>query len=93
MIPFLTETPLPTPYEYTDYVNQLHVMTTQVMVPIQIHNFHCEANLMVKNDYLNPQIEILLGQTFLDQVRPYQITEHGLHLTCNQQSYFIPYDK
>ena len=46
--------------------------------------------LLIENKGFNDTLEIMLGTTFLESVKPYQITSYGLKITFNNRMIYIP---
>lgn len=78
------------PHQYTNFNGELHEIEEAVETIIKFGEEKIPIRLLIENKSENDTLEIMLGLTFLENVKPYQITSYGLKITYNEKLIYIP---
>ena len=76
------------PYQYTNFNGELHMINEAIETLVKFGQEVIPIRLL--NEYENDTLEIMLGLTFLEKVKPYNITPYGLKITYNDNLIYIP---
>lgn len=87
---YLQKYPLEEPHQYTNFNGELHEINEAVETIIKFGEEKIPLRLLIGNEDENDSLEIMLGLTFLENVKPYQITSYGLKITYNGKMIYIP---
>ncbi|XP_055810831.1 uncharacterized protein LOC129880696 [Solanum dulcamara] len=70
---------------YTDFNGKRHEITNMIETILKFKDNTIPIRLLVEPEGNNDMLEILLGTTFLDSVKPYDILDHGIKITYNDK--------
>ena len=78
------------PHQYTNFNGELHEIDEAIETNIKFGHDIIPIRLLIENEGYNDSLEIMLGTTFLEKVKPYQITSYGLKITYNGRLIYVP---
>lgn len=76
------------PYQYTNFNGELHIIDEAIETFLKFGQEIIPIRLLKEDT--NDTLEIMLGLTFLEKVKPYNITSYGLKITFNEKLIYIP---
>lgn len=78
------------PHQYTNFNGELHEISEAIETILRFGQETIPLRLLIEDESENDTLEIMLGLTFLENVKPYQITSYGLKITYNGRMIYIP---
>lgn len=78
------------PHHYTNFNGDLHEIKEATETIIKFNEEKIPLRLLIKNKEENDSLEIMLGLTFLENVKPYELSSNGLEITYNDKLIYIP---
>jgi hypothetical protein len=78
------------PHQYTNFNGELHEINEAIETILKFGEEKIPLRLLIGNENENDTLEVMLGLTFLENVKPYQITSYGLKITFNDRMIYIP---
>ena len=78
------------PVTYNNFNGEEFWITKFYTALIKLNNQEIKLPLMVEDEGKNDTISIMLGMTFLEKCKPWQITSEHLIITLNQHQITIP---
>lgn len=78
------------PHQYVNFNGELHEIKEAVETFIKFGSEQLNIRLLIENEGMNDTLEIMLGITFLDSVKPYQINPYGIKITYHNKTIYIP---
>ena len=77
------------PVKYINFNGEEFSITKSYTVLIRLANQEIKLPLMIENEGKNDKISIMLGMTFLEKCKPWQITFENLIITLNHNEIII----
>jgi hypothetical protein len=81
---------LDTVHKYTNFNGEEHVINEVVDTTLKFGSETIPIRLLIENEGFNDLLQIMLGVTFLDSVKPYKITAYGIQITYQDKVIYIP---
>ena len=78
------------PITYINFTGEKFCVTKFCDVILRLNTQEIKLPLMVEDEGKNDTISIMLGMTFLEKCKPWQITSDNLLITLNQNKIIIP---
>lgn len=86
----LSKYKLDIPHQYTNFNGEIHEIDESVETIIRFGEENIPIRLLIEQEGYNNNLEIMLGITFLESVKPYHITSYGMKITYNDKLIYIP---
>ena len=77
------------PVKYINFNGEEFSVTKYCTILIRLENQEIKLPLMVEEEGKNDTISIMLGMSFLEKCKPWQITSENLTITLNQNEIII----
>ena len=77
------------PVKYTNFDGEEFSVTKSSTVLIRLANQEIKLPLMVEDEGKNDKISIMVGITFLEKCKPWQVTSENLIITLNHNEIII----
>lgn len=81
---------LDVPHHYTNFNGELHIIKEAIETIIKFGEEKIPLRLLIENESEDDSLEIMLGLTFLENVKPYKISSYGLKITYKDKLIYIP---
>jgi hypothetical protein len=82
--------PLEEVHRYTNFNGEEHTINEAIETILKFNAEVIPIRLLIENEGFNDTSQIMLGITFLNNAKPYQIASYGLKFTFNNKVIYIP---